>query len=312
MGCIEVTDTNKIHVFWLEQNSNAHHPHKSGIYWRKKGYSGWESEVNIAPYRDPLVGSFYWDRPDKLRYYFDAVSLDNKIVLVWAKPVWGTSESDLCQMRYSAGSWGTVEVLEMGKIMGLDLIKDNFNRLHMAYWLTEGSWSSNRGDLVHRVSEDGLIWSGPGTVDSSNEASCPRMCSTADGKVYMIWVRRIEGRLVPIWSIYEDDVWGCGYLLGTREGSDAWYPSIESLDTGQVMAVWSSRSDDWVTVEKRTNLLIGDFDGDGEVNFDDLNILQEEWLKIGPSICDIAPEGSCDGKVDFLDYATFAGYMQGQ
>jgi hypothetical protein len=312
MGRIVVTDTGKIHVFWLEQNTNTNHPHESGIYWRKKTDTGWQSEVNVAPYSEVLVGSFYWDKADKLRYYFDAVNLGNKIVLVWAEPVWGIGESDLCQMMYNAGSWGPVGVLETGRIIGVDLVKDNFNKIHMAYWLTEDSWSSNRGDLVHCVSEDGLIWSWPEMVDSSNDAGYPNMCSTIDGKVYMIWVRRIEGRLVPVWSIYEDGVWSRGYLLNTREGSNAWYPDIESLDTGQVMAVWSSRSDDWVTVEKRTELLIGDFDGDGQINLDDLNVLRKEWLKSGPSICDIAPEGSCDWKVDYLDLELFTNYFKSQ
>jgi hypothetical protein len=117
---------------------------------------------------------------------------------------------------------------------------------------------------------------------------------------------------VPVWSIYEDDMWGCGYFLSTREGSDAWYPSIESLDTGQVLAAWSSRSDDWVTVEKRTNLLVGDFDGDSDIDLEDLDVMRSQWLESGSLICDIAPLGSCDGRVDMLDYAMFARYLKEQ
>ncbi|MHC4132313.1 MAG: dockerin type I repeat-containing protein [Planctomycetota bacterium] len=310
MGRVVVTDTNNIHVFWLEQNSNSSHSYGSGIYWRKKTTSGWQSAVNVAPYPDFLIGSFYWDNPDKLRYYFDAVSKEqNHITLVWVEPVFGAAESDLCQRVYSQGNWGAVDVIETDNILGVDLVRDSSNILHMAYWLTDGSWSYNRGNLVHRKSEDGLLWSLPETIDPSGEASSPHMCATDDGEVYLIWERRISGTSVPVWSIYENDMWSCGYLLSTREGSNAWYPKVASLDTGQVLAAWSSRSSDWVTVEKRTDLLIGDFDGDSDIDIGDLDVLCSEWLGGGMLISDIAPLGSCDGKVDMFDYTKFAEYM---
>jgi hypothetical protein len=205
-----------------------------------------------------------------------------------------------------------VSVIETGKILGVDLVKDSSNNLHMAYWFTEGSLNYNRGILVHRKSEDGLTWSVGGTVDSSGDASCPNMCATVDGKVYMIWDRTVSGFSVPVWSFYEDGMWGCGYLLSTREDSNTWYPKVGSLDTGQILAAWSSRSNDWVTIETRANLLVGDFDGDSDVDMEDLNVLCSEWLESQSLNCDIAPFGLCDGRVDMFDYAKLAEYIAGQ
>ncbi|MHC4757325.1 MAG: hypothetical protein ACYTE8_01580 [Planctomycetota bacterium] len=313
MGRVVIADSGDVHVFWLEQNSNSNHPHSSGIYWKKKTASGWKSEINVAPHPGILAGSLYWDNPDKLRYYFDAVSSGQDVItLVWAEHEFGAAESDLCQAVYSGGSWGNVSVIETGKILGVDLVKDSSNNLHMAYWFTEGSLNYHRGILVHRKSEDGFTWSAGGMVDSSGDASCPNMCATVDGRVYMIWDRTVSGVSVPVWSIYEDEMWGCGYLLSTRQSSNAFYPKVGSLDTGQVMAAWSSRSDDWVTIEKRTDLQVGDFDGDSDIDLEDLNVLCSEWLESQSINCDIAPFGLCDGRVNVLDYAKLAEYIKGQ
>ena len=49
---------------------------------------------------------------------------------------------------------------------------------------------------------------------------------------------------------------------------------------------------------------LGDFNGDDVVNFEDLAILSNNWLKNAPSI-DIAPPGG-DGIINFLDFEIFA------
>jgi len=48
----------------------------------------------------------------------------------------------------------------------------------------------------------------------------------------------------------------------------------------------------------------GDFDRDGSVDFDDLRMLADNWLRDEPLV-DIAPTGG-DGTINFLDFATFA------
>ena len=49
-----------------------------------------------------------------------------------------------------------------------------------------------------------------------------------------------------------------------------------------------------------------DFDGSGIVDFNDLNVITDNWLTAEPS-ADIAPPGG-DGSIDFLDFAEFAKF----
>jgi len=51
--------------------------------------------------------------------------------------------------------------------------------------------------------------------------------------------------------------------------------------------------------------LEADISADGNVDFDDLYILADNWL--GNGSADIAPPGG-DGVVNFLDFAEFAKY----
>jgi len=46
--------------------------------------------------------------------------------------------------------------------------------------------------------------------------------------------------------------------------------------------------------------------GDGAVDGTDLTLLGGEWLSVSGSVCDIAPVGATDGKVNMLDFAVFA------
>ena len=49
--------------------------------------------------------------------------------------------------------------------------------------------------------------------------------------------------------------------------------------------------------------IVGDFSGDGLINYEDLKMLVNYWLQNEPSV-DIAPVGG-DGDINFLDYAVF-------
>lgn len=56
-----------------------------------------------------------------------------------------------------------------------------------------------------------------------------------------------------------------------------------------------------------TNRLLGDFEPDGDVDFHDLAMLMEQWLKVpGSPSADIAPQPNGDNFVDFQDFALFA------
>lgn len=53
--------------------------------------------------------------------------------------------------------------------------------------------------------------------------------------------------------------------------------------------------------------ILGDFNGDGTVDFADLRILASQWLQSpGNPSADIAPPPNGDGMVNFLDFALFA------
>ena len=56
-------------------------------------------------------------------------------------------------------------------------------------------------------------------------------------------------------------------------------------------------------------VIVGDFSGNGTVDYEDLGILAAGWLSDVPAV-DIAPEGG-DGTVNFLDFAAFAQNWDG-
>jgi unsaturated rhamnogalacturonyl hydrolase len=68
----------------------------------------------------------------------------------------------------------------------------------------------------------------------------------------------------------------------------------------QAAVIWATTA--IMLMEQST--LTGDIDGDGDVDFDDLKILADNWLEDYPT-ADIAPSGG-DGIINFLDFALLA------
>ena len=91
-------------------------------------------------------------------------------------------------------------MIEETKAVGVELSNTSGNPLHLVYWLGDGN-------LVHRISEDGYSWSVAETIDESGSAAHPRMVSRANGVVYLVWERLINGKVVPVWNCYAGGKW---------------------------------------------------------------------------------------------------------
>lgn len=322
MGRIVVTKTNEVHVFWLEFTpSDSMHINNTGIYWTKWTGSNWQSEENIAPKVDyiPFYDYTYsWGDRNLLRHYFGVdTSGDNDINLLWVDPNDATGQGTIRQLHYD-GQWGTITDVETDDICGIEIIADSAGVLHMAYWLGDRDYSANpkgKGNLLHRTSSDnGISWSAAETVDTSGMASCPRMVAGSEGAVYLVWERQIDTQVLPVWNRYESGAWGTQEILSVRTGADAWYPTLEFFQGGRVLATWSSRSSDRVTIEMETIApYVGDFDLNDKVDVDDLRVLAAQWLQVGAYLADIAPLPDGDNIVNMLDFAKLAeNWLKGE
>ncbi len=111
------------------------------------------------------------------------------------------------------------------------------------------------------------------------------------------------------WAALEDYVDEQGRVhevcIGTGASSDVQYyfdrPTEIGNHHGQAAVIWAATA---IERMNSTADIKGDIDGDEDVDFDDLDILAENWLGDEPS-ADIFPSGG-DGIIDFLDFAEFA------
>ncbi|MFL7794391.1 MAG: hypothetical protein AB8I69_19775, partial [Anaerolineae bacterium] len=235
----------EVHVFWLEGRTNTFHPHPPGIYWTRWTGSGWEPAQNMAPDLSVIPGSPHWQfKHETMPYTFDvAVNPSDEITLVWVE------DGGVRQRVYHTGGWeATTTVVDASLVQGVELQVDASDTLHLSYWLEPSYTNTDRGNVLHRT-HDGLAWSEPHTIDASGSAGYPRMAADDEGGIYLVWERRIDDQVVPIWSKYTGGVWSTPQILQIRAGSEAWYPTVDLLPDKTIIFAWSSRDSDRTTIE---------------------------------------------------------------
>jgi hypothetical protein len=250
---LAVTPDGEIHVFWFE-NYGYSGSYDFGIHWSKWNGLAWETPQKLTA-DVPQSQDADWLNRHFARYVFDTVVLDNgEIILVWDEMVFPNFY--ISQLRYD-GVWSSSRIEDTGwdnSLRGLDLCKDSNGIVHLAYWRGDrqqpGGMGEGRGNLYHRTF-DGVTWSAAVILDVSGGVCCPRMAAGPNGEIYLVWERKVADSVIPIWSKYADNAWSSARELNVRSGANAWYPTIGRLPDGNVMAAWSSRSDDLVTIEMK-------------------------------------------------------------
>ena len=250
MGRIIITSGGDIHVFWLDF-SHRFDEYDSGIYWSRWTGNSWEPAQNIVPNTAYWWDIQDWDTRDFLRYLFDVVVLENdEIVLVYVDPIIDFPFADVnISYRHYDGMWEPPATIENTYPSGVEIITDFIGNIHLVYWTKQGSAYNVRGNLFHRVSADGYYWSDPEMIDSSGNACCPSIAAGTDGNIFLVWERNISGHVIPILRTYNDGYWGPEQQLNVPVNSEAWYPTVAFLPEGKPVAIWSSRSNDRVTIE---------------------------------------------------------------
>lgn len=257
MGRIEVLPDGQIFVFWSEIYGFSG-MFEMGIHWTKSNATGWDSPQLLTEniMQKQTIG---WRNRQFAWYEFDTEVMDDgSLILVYIEFDHDVLDMYLSYFIYD-GSWTHTQIENTGWYncaQGMDIDKGTDGRIHLAYWRgdkpqachSEGEQpKEGRGNAYYR-SFDGISWSEPITVDSSGKANCVRITAASDGRLYMIWERRIGERVLPHWSIY-DDGWTYPVSLEVRPDADAWYPTVEEYADGRILAAWSSRCNDLVTIE---------------------------------------------------------------
>ena len=314
MGRVVVTPTNNIHVFWYEYHPLGPGEFDNGIYWTRRTPGQWQTPQNLTPDIEYVDGRQNWINRQFDRYLFDAAVLDNgRIVIVRGSERW--APYTLNQLTYD-GLWTPSTISTESwfyGVRGVDLCKDSDGLLHLAYWLADEQGfyegEEGRGNMLHRTG-NGLSWSSAVTVDSSDNACCPQMAAGADGRIYLVWERKVAGQVVPVWNKYESGIWGTAEQLSVAPGADAWYPTLDAFDDARVVVAWSSRSDQRVTIATDSvGSVIGDFDGNRDLDLRDFAVLAEAWRSINGQphwnpACDISrPKDNVIDERDLKIYA---------
>jgi hypothetical protein len=245
MGRLVVLPGGEKHAFWLEEKSNASHPHATGIHWSTSSGGAWSASVLLSAEPSPqdfglLDLSDWWERRDPYRAYFDVTTLaGGRILLAWNEPETPGGEELRLRLREYDDGWGAVRSLGLIGSGGVAL-GATADRLVLVY--TKGTDRlANRGRLVDRVSEDGgATWSAPRVLDESGEACCPRAASSA-GKLALVWDRR-----EPAWSRWSGAGWTPPEVLDLPPGAEAWYPNL-AWRGGALSAAWSERRPGWTS-----------------------------------------------------------------
>ena len=246
MGRVVVAQ-GEVHVFWLEGQTNTFHPHAPGIYWTRWTGSSWAPAQNLTPGLSIIPGAPYWQfNHETVAYTFDiVVNQSDEITLAW------TENGGVRQRVHRTGEWEvTTTIVDASRVQGVELQVDVSGTLHLSYWKEPSYTNTRRGNVLHRT-HDGLAWSEPYTIDASGNAGYPRMAANKDG-VYLVWERRIDDQVVPVWSKYTEGVWRTPQVLQVRAGAEAWHPTVDLFPDGTIVFAWSSRTFDRTTIETFT------------------------------------------------------------
>ncbi|HID29351.1 MAG TPA: hypothetical protein EYP19_05030, partial [Desulfobacterales bacterium] len=120
------------------------------------------------------------------------------------------------------------------------------------------------------------------------------MVAGANGIVHLVWERKTDNQVVPVWNWFRDTTWHIPQTLTVRPEADAWYPTAELLPDNRLVIAWSSRSSDRVTIE---TIVYNDIDGDGVIDDtdncpNDSNPGQEDLDSDGiGDACDVDADG---------------------
>ncbi len=161
---------------------------------------------------------------------------------------------------------------------------------------------------------NGIIGTATTTVSVTTTATVTMLKVWPDSVLYLN-----TGETVPfvVHGIFTDDVERdvttsqCGTTYNTTDSS------VASIDTAGLLtakapgycAVIVSNGDSMQIPVLVQPSLIGDINEDGEVNYEDLQAIANQWLQPpGIPSADIAPLPSGDGTVNFLDFAIFADH----
>ena len=246
-----------IHAFWYENQDPRFTSYPdTGVYWSSNDGSGWSAETNLTPSMDADENDDEFadtDKRDFYRYIFDAAISNGQIWLVWTERVSGVTDSTVSTRTYNGSNWSAAQVIDSGNTRGLD-IADFDGDLHLVTWngARPSSVNEGRGNLNHKF-HNGSTWSGTTTIDNSGEAACPKMVDAGDAGLVLVW--ESEGAdgmtIAPMTSTYKNGAWQAVEELSIRPDADCWYPMAAVVDD-TVQAVFSSRSDDFVTAETVT------------------------------------------------------------
>ena len=157
--------------------------------------------------------------------------------------------SNIWVNRYSAGSWGTAQVIELsdGEAFYPTIAFDNKKNAVVAWQQFDITF---RGYQVNtaRYSFVGNNWAAPVTIsnDTGNALFQPRLAIDATDNVVAVWEQSDLTLLTtPLSNIYANRYnastgqWGAATLLENSNAGDAGEPKIAISPQGKAMAVWS-------------------------------------------------------------------------
>jgi hypothetical protein len=317
MGRIEVADNNEVFVFWFE-NYGYSGSYEMGIHWTKSTDTGWQiPQLLTGMTRQGKTGD--WVNRNFAWHTFDTeIMNDGRIMLMYLEKEFPNIY--ISQFIYN-GTWTNTRIEDTGwsySAQGIGICKSRDGTIHMAYWrgdepeicyIEGGDPEEGRGDVYHRYF-DGTSWSSPVLIDNTGQGSEVRLAAGCDNTVYMIWERRVDDTVDAVWNFFEDGAWHQNEIIPAPESFDIWYPTVTALADGRVIAAYSARNDDLVTIG--TSFLKSfdvDFNLDGKVNFSDYRIFSKAWLTKQPDplynpLCDICAPWD---QIDCRDLGAFAG-----